>query len=153
EAEGAEYPRSADSVVQPPVGRKCADASVTAYDIHGQFKARSGEFEIGGDLGGCLYPSASLRSGHRGKVWWLPDHGGSRMPPLLVRGRNLNHPRDTVRYTTKSIAVAKLSVGHRELPERGDYFFFSSGIAIPTPGRWLVIATSGVNWGCFILAV
>jgi len=65
----------------------------------------------------------------------------------------LNHPRDTVRYTTKSIAITEPSVGHRDLPERGDYFFFASGIAIPTPGRWLVIATSGVNRGGFILAV
>lgn len=100
---------------------------------------RSGEFVIGGQLSG----SVAMVAGQRGKVWWAPLHEAPNMPPLLVRGRSLTTPADTVRFSTGDIA--------RSVGGTGRHYFFPSGITIPRPGRWLLIATSGANWGCFIL--
>jgi hypothetical protein len=102
---------------------------------------RSGEFVIGGQLSG----KEAMIAGQPGKVWWAPLHHGRNMPPLVVRGRNLSAPSDTVRFTSAMVA-ASAAQSHRE-------YFFPSGIIMPRPGRWLVIATSGANWGCFILGV
>jgi hypothetical protein len=33
----------------------------------------------------------------------------------------------------------------------GGYPFFPSWPRFPTPGKWMLIATAGVNWGCFVL--
>lgn len=135
EAEGAAYDRPV-SLSRKPSDRKCV-----AGIEHGP--AESGEFTIGGMLSGL----DAMRAGREGKVWWLPVHGALEMT-LVVRGRSLTNPADTVRFTTSKVAWQTGAVP----VEQRDYFF-PSGITIPQPGRWLVIATSGVNWGCFILTV
>jgi hypothetical protein len=93
-----------------------------------------------------------MRAGEVGKVWWAPLHYSHDMPPLLVRGRSLTNPRDTVRFTSARIAWPVFP-GAKSVPEAELKYFFPSGITIPKPGRWLLIATSGANWGCFILTV
>ncbi len=108
---------------------------------YGMGPVRSGEFIIGGQLSGRV----AMVAGQRGKVWWAPLHHARIMPPLLVRGRNLSAPNDTVRFITRMVAQ---TVGQAPLQ-----YFFPSGILVPRPGRWLMVATSGANWGCFILAV
>lgn len=30
---------------------------------------------------------------------------------------------------------------------------YPTGIRLPTVGRWMMVATAGNNWGCFILTV
>jgi hypothetical protein len=89
--------------------------------------------------------NAALRAGHRGAVMWYPDHAKAEMPPLVVRGRSLTDLRDTVRHTTAK-PVAWSGRGQAT-------YLFPTGILFPHPGRWLLIATSGENWGCFILTV
>ena len=42
--------------------------------------ARSGEFTIGGNLGGYV----AMRAGHPGKVWWAPPHSGRPAPCRLT---------------------------------------------------------------------
>jgi len=32
-----------------------------------------------------------------------------------------------------------------------DYPFFPSWLDFPTQGQWMVLATAGANWGCFVL--
>ena len=133
EAEGSRYRRAAgnaDSVAP----RKCVNGI-------GMGPARSGQFTIGGNLSGMW----GLQAGHVGKVWWTPVYRGKEMPPLEVRARSLTRPRDTTRYTTTRVAYT-VSGATRT-------YFFPSGIMIPNPGRWLVVASSGDNWGCFILTV
>lgn len=148
EAEAATYPRAPRSAVQRPLERRCVDA----YDAEGMFSVRSGEFTIGGDLGGSPYAGQALRAGRKGKIWWQPDHGAPEMA-LIVRGRSLSSPQDTIRFNSTNVARPARGNGVRPVAlEQRDYFF-PSGIAIPRAGRWLVIATSGTNWGCFIIRV
>lgn len=108
--------------------------------------AESGEFTIGGMLG----DGNPLHAGRVGKIWWRPARASATMPPLTVRGRNLSNLRDTVRFATSTIAWPVVRTGQTTPVERREYFF-PSGFSVPTPGRWLVIATSGDNWGCFIV--
>ncbi len=60
---------------------------------------------------------------------------------LVVRGVLLGSPSDTVRFT--------LAEWSRGLPD-GE-FYYVSHFAWPKTGHWLVVATSGSDWGCFIL--
>jgi hypothetical protein len=140
EKEGAVYSRTPTRVTE-------AEPRVCAIGL-GLGPARSGEFTIGGNLGG----GAAMRAGRPGKVWWSPLYATRDMPPLLVRGRSLTNPQDTVRFTSANVAWP-VTPGAPPIPEAERKYFFPSGITIPTPGRWLVIATSGPNWGCFILSV
>lgn len=133
EAEAALYRRAAAST-DSAAPRTC----VTGFDMG---PAHSGEFTIGGNLSGLR----GLRAAHAGKVWWIPVHRGRDMPPLEVRARSLTNPRDTTRYSTATVAYT-VSGATRT-------YFFPSGIMLPKPGRWIVVATSGDNWGCFILTV
>lgn len=140
EKEGAAFPtmRAQSDSAQP---RVC----VTTHDFG---PARSGEFTIGGNLS----PGSSMLAGRPGKVWWAPLYAARRMPPLLVRGRSLTNLGDTVRFTSERVAWPAVP-GSPPIPEEKRKYFFPSGITIPQPGRWLLIATSGRNWGCFILTV
>jgi hypothetical protein len=106
---------------------------------------RSGEFVIGGQLSG----SRAMEPGRPGKIWWAPLNHSIDMGPLLVRGRNINSPLDTVRYTTKTVAWPVTS--DTPVPEADREYFYPSGITIPKSGRWLLVASSGGNWGCFII--
>ena len=155
EVEGAAYRQSTERGAHPAAARKCVDAYNTSdvSDPSGLLSIRSGDFAIGGDLGGYLYMNAALHAagGRRGAIWWHPDHGGPGMPPLVIRGRSLTDLRDTVRHTTTHVATWSTTFP-RAVPQTPDHFFFS-GLAVPHPGKWLLIATSGENWGCFILTV
>jgi hypothetical protein len=140
EAEGAAFRQVALTDGSNPAPRVC----VTGYD---RGPASSGEFTIGGNLGGA----DAMLAGRQGKVWWAPLHHAADMPTLVVRGRSLTTPSDTLRFTTGTIAWPTADGGRRVVPPAERKHFFPSGIIIPRPGRWLLIASSGANWGCFIL--
>jgi hypothetical protein len=140
EADGAAYPHPArDSSAAAP--RRC----VAGHDVGPE---KSGEFTIGGMLGG----PRGMVAGREGKVWWSPLYRAANMPPLVVRGRRLVAPMDTLWFTSDRIAWP-VPGPHMQVPESERQYFFPSGITMPREGRWLVIATSGANWGCFILSV
>jgi hypothetical protein len=150
EAEGLTMPRAADVEPLPTVFRSLASRRpnawmrpsdntperncVEGFDIR---PIRSGEFVIGGNLGGDV---AMMHGDRGGKVWWLPMHQQTA-GRLVVRGTRLGDRGDTIRYVTSNVAF---NSGGR---------FFPSGIAVPDLGRWLMVATSGTDWGCFILSV
>ena len=127
------------SAVPGDTTRKCA----RGWDVG---PAYSGEFTIGGNIS----DQSPLAPGRVGKIWWRPRHNGVSMPPLLVRGRNLESPKDTIRWTTDNRAYPIALPGAVVPIEKREYFF-PSGFMLPTRGHWLVVATSGENWGCFIL--
>lgn len=140
-AEGAAFTRTSKTDTTAAVPRVCVDA----IDMG---PAHSGEFTIGGNLSGM----SAMRAGRPGKVWWAPLHHARNMPALVVRGRSLTTGSDTVRFTSAKVAWPVVVPGV-PVPETERKYFFPSGITIPNPGRWLLIATSGANWGCFILTV
>ena len=104
----------------------------------------SGDFTIGGNGG-------SLTAGRVGKVWWRPKRVWATMPPLVVRSLNVENLRDTARFETTNL-VFSASTGVAPPPEKRDRFF-ATGYSLPTHGTWAVIATSGDNFGCFLMAV
>ena len=141
EAEGAEWPKRAEPTFQPgsgdadhwtdPVPRRCTTAGSSNT-------VRSGDFVIGGDVNGAA-------SGREVKIWWEPKHPAASFS-LVVRGARLDPVVDTLRYVNSEWAVA----GSPRVGLTGP-IFYASGIAFPSPGQWLVIATSGPDWGCFVL--
>lgn len=78
----------------------------------------------------------------RWKIWWIPN----QMPPLdgsvllTLRAGKMDNPEKTVTRTFTEIANA-----------RTDTPFFPTTILFPEKGDWLVVATAGNNWGCFII--
>jgi hypothetical protein len=158
ETEGAAYPRGPAREHDPvvfagnPIGtpeRKCTSGPSTdvaagksaGFDFsYTPVGIRSGDFVIGGQIGAGTPPGA----GRQSKIWWAPYHNPhEHFTPLVVRGARLGHPGDTIRYMQPNHAW----------PGRGPETdaFFPSGIELPRPGRWLLIATAGDDWGCFIL--
>ena len=104
-------------------------------------KARSGEFVIGGRI-------SELQHNEARKVWWAPLHNSDPMK-LVVRARQLDPRSATSRF--ESDLVARPSGGNRDW---GDVnWFFPSGYDVPSAGRWALVATTGANWGCFIVEV
>lgn len=144
EAEGAAYPRGparerlATVFVGRSVGtteRKCVDGPTTKLAVS---QIRSGDFVIGGQIGGWRTPLAGKAS----KIWWAPYHNPlDDSATLVVRGARLGHPGDTIRYKKSDIGYAMF---------KSDAFF-PSGLFLPRAGSWLLVATAGDDWGCFIL--
>lgn len=134
EAEGSNFTKAVDAPDIPafaeafgPRERRCVDA-----DTHAA--ARSGEF-----IAGPFHEYYSMAGAGR-KVWWAPKHHSATMPPLRLRATKVGAPEVTVDWTLSSIART----------ENG--YFFNTTIRFPQNGKWMVIASSGDNWGCFLLS-
>jgi hypothetical protein len=142
EAEGAVWVRRTELTFQPATGgaehwvdaapRKCVRAGSGNL-------VRSGGILIGGEISG---PPA----GREVKIWWEPMHPAESFS-LVVRGAKLGPASDTLRYANAGWAVG----GSPKVGLTGP-IFYASGIAFPSAGQWLLIATSGPDWGCFLLS-
>jgi hypothetical protein len=128
-------------------GRRCVEAkgpSVTSGDI----SAGSWSF----------YPHSWAPGG--GKLWWRtarPVPGDPDSSTLTVRAILLDRPLPTGAERNSVSTRIKL----RPVTRHGDTLLFTltewkaatafpSGVRVPTPGRWMFIATMGDNWGCFL---
>lgn len=156
EAEGRDYPQShppqePDGAFQRAAGtaaRDCvevepllasdADSTLPASDQRGSagHGIRSGEF-VAGPFGG--YKQNWARDPRDGKLWWVPLHRDA-MPGLTVRAVLLDDPAIGRAFTLTPAAGA-------------DGPFYPSGVVLPAPGRWLLLATAGPNWGCFVMTL
>jgi hypothetical protein len=154
EAQGARYARIAppdepgSNFRRPAMGtaeRRCVEARDTTLTgmraIRYAGPVRSGEFVIGG-LGSAFGQNLTR------KIWWAPLHFARSMPSLVVSGRKLGTPNDTVTFVSSQVAWPST----RDGTGSGEYFF-PTGFTFPSTGRWLLVASSGSNWGCFILTV
>jgi hypothetical protein len=142
EAEGAAWPRPSQPSTQPEytathdfgvdVPRKCNESVGADRQIH------SGEFLIGGEVGSGAnwFPAP----GREAKIWWAPRHPAEG-DTLVVRARLIDGaPADTSRFVSANWVV-------------NSAWFYASGYMLPSHGRWLLVATSGPDWGCFVLFV
>lgn len=112
---------------------------------------RSGEFVIAGQFDFAN----GLRAGRANRISWAPLFNAAVMPPLLIEGRNLSGS-DSIR--TRVVSVAQ--VGNyfprdraKAAPSGTHEYFYPSSISLPSRGSWMLVATSGPNWGCVILNV
>jgi hypothetical protein len=156
EAEGHTHPRS--SPPQEPgiafqqaagtAARACVeverllapddDSAIPASDQRGRAGRgiRSGEF-VAGPFG--AYKKDWARDPRNGKLWWVPFHTAT-MPGLTVRAVLLDDPAPNRTFTLTPAVGAGGP-------------FYPSGVVLPAPGRWMLIATAGPDWGCFIVTL
>lgn len=149
EVEGAAFPKHAappsvaPDFARPFTGtaeRKCVTPSAEGNDAGGQL--RSGEFIVRGRFAGRFGPRAQTGS----KIFWLPLHDPLDYPnALLIRAGRIGHPEDGFRQ-----AIADWGYPGRGHEHEGG---FPSVVTFPSAGTWVVIATSGNDWGCFIMTV
>ncbi len=144
EAEGAAFPRN-------PVLDSARSALISAYPGSTERKCgrapatgrgwRTGDFALGGSI-------EDLRAGRHAKLWWAPLHAPPRTGGVLqLRAARLGttaEAPDTLRQHRTDVA---LTVEPRSAA------FFPGTLQLPRPGEWLVVATSGADWGCVILSV
>ena len=109
---------------------------------------RSGEFVVGGELSGTDSPDPRKRAAP--KIWWSPLHHQPKME-LLVRARRVGADGE---YRFVGVTVAHAATGPGAvIPEAEREYFFPSGIAFLHSGTWVLVATQGPDWGCFVLTM
>jgi len=134
EAEGRLWPRRPEGCTQ--IVSECtyyfADATPRTCTQTGSAPTvRSGEIVVGGN---SVSPVGSQR------IWWVPMHPATG-DSLVIRATLPASPADTVRFTMPEWS--------RGLPD-GEFYWLTKFLW-PKAGHWLVVATSGSDWGCFIL--
>jgi hypothetical protein len=150
EAEGARFAHGAPPATVPaafgrrPFGgaveRRCVAAPVSDDSLP------SGSLRSGDIIVRTRFGERGLRAGRGGKALWIPLHGGPNVTsPLLLRAVQLGGPASALRQTVEGLARS----GVRGRAEFG----YPSAIRFPSAGRWLVVATAGDDWGCFVLDV
>lgn len=149
EQEGAAFPRDSVLSTYPSypfpgevqiVGtdaRKCVEVPAEPST-----QVRSGEFIAGGYLHQLVF-------GRPLKLWWRPINSTEGMT-LLVRGRLLEPPYDSIRYESSDIIAPLDSRTRQPIAAEGT---FPPGMQVPVAGPWLMVTTSGNNWGCFVVRV
>jgi hypothetical protein len=141
EAEGAGFvhndslstrqPYFAESPFGGTSERRCVSDSLPDLSL------RSGDFIVRGRV---------FEAGVEHKVLWIPLHGSPlSKPPLVIRAARIDSAADSVRLRVAGLA--------RSLFRGGPLYGYPSLVSLPSGGRWLVVATAGGDWGCFVLDV
>jgi hypothetical protein len=144
EQEGARSPHGNPQTPPPTFGsigtaeRKCVEFPPNVdskWAFHHPVSRRSGEFETGVLI-------SALKAGQSGRVLWNPLHNPQPVKAaLIVRGTRLDQPEITSRFVSSQVRA------HQE------YALYPTRFSLPSAGRWLLIATSANDWGCFIVTV
>ena len=148
EAEGAAYPHGSAAVYTPTAftsaftgstERRCTVQPSSAEANSGS--VRSGEIIARTRLTGPW----GLKANRGHKILWIPLHNPFEFrDTLLIRAVGIDSPADSFRISIPDWAY---SPGMKQ--ESG----FPSEVRFPTPGNWLVVATAGSDWGCFVWPV
>jgi hypothetical protein len=132
EREGSKHPGSPDTTM---ADRRCVDADLYT-DARGLGISRSGDFTAG-----TFSAYAAVWRHGGGKLWFTPRLVDTAAT-LVVRARRLDATAAPFEYRKRRLARA---VGTDDL-------FYATTIRLPAPGVWLLIATAGPNWGCFLFS-
>ncbi|MDX2260088.1 MAG: hypothetical protein SFU84_00145 [Gemmatimonadales bacterium] len=81
-----------------------------------------------------------------GKLWWHPSEMTPKPPLLVVQATRLDEQAESRVFESSDIAWPS---GPKE-SEATSLKFYPTGIRLPSLGRWMLVATAGNNWGCFI---
>lgn len=146
EAEALSYPERPPSHLDPlwwTENEMPGSENRQCLDVPPEGPVRSGDFAL-------WYNSLHRpRAGEVHKVAWAPSENSSDMS-LRVRARLIGDPNASI--DVRSGIARTISEGH---PSGADdrFFFFASGTTFSKAGEWVVVATSGRNWGCFVFLV
>ena len=146
EAEGSLFARDSGGVAlarwvarpsRGTVQRRCTAPSAGS-DSAPTGALRSGEFAVRT----WLTVHDGFHVNEKNKALWLPLHPRTTSPtPLLVRAVRVGHAADSLRQTVGGLANSRTEFG------------YPSTLSFPVPGQWLVVATAGADWGCFVFTV
>lgn len=124
--------RDWDSSAHGTTERVCVDGDSTSI-------AQSGDFIVG-PFGRY---NDNWRNGYGLLTWQPAAVPRTEAPTLTVRAERLD-ARDG----------GRVFEGFRLTHSRiGPTQFYVTGVHLPTTGRWLLVATAGPNWGCFLFTV
>jgi len=148
EAEAKTFPRGelpgvASPLLSQPFGgsaeRKCISPSRDGPIRNGSL--RSGEFIIRTTFGGPW----GLRQNRDHKILWMPLHNPYEYrDTLVIRAARIGDAADSLRKVISNWAWS---------PGLKTNSGFPSLVRFPTAGDWLVVATAGNDWGCFVLTI
>jgi hypothetical protein len=124
EAAGARVPSGPSAM---STNRHCVDANTMP-------NPESGDFSVGGFN---LY-DATWQHGAP-KLAWKPAHPDERSA-LVVQARQLDGAAAPIEYRVDQLTGSIAS----------NAAVYSSTLKLPRPGIWLMTATAGGNWGCFL---
>jgi hypothetical protein len=116
----------------PMFARAAGTAERRCVEVGGRDVVRSGGFVAGN------FRPYRHEPGEYDKIWWMPLHP-DRMTGLTVRASLLDGPSVTHEFSFPTGA------------SNGNGSFYPSEIPLPRGGTWRLTATSGPDWGCFIV--
>jgi hypothetical protein len=160
EAQGADFAHDAPQAAQQPyfsdfpsggtAERRCVVAAAyTAYTSMPNGSLRSGDFIVRGAFSDASWGGFQAVKEH--KVLWVPLHRSAlRKPPLVIRAARVGNPPDSVRFRVEGLAHEGLAHG----PDRPPPLYgYPSEVSFPSAGQWVIVATAGNDWGCFVIHV
>lgn len=145
EAVGAEFARPDVAPDLPPLWDEPLGSSErVCVDVTREMTmVRSGEIVIGGFLSQLQAPGPN-------KVWWKPLNGSLNMT-IDITSRSLDGKEGDVAFEIGAPSAPYTNDRPPQpIPEEA---FFPGGAYFPSAGRWIAVASSGDNWGCFVFHV
>ena len=156
EAQGADFAHDAPQVARQPyfsdfpfggsAERRCVVAAAyNSYTSAPNGSLRSGDFIVRGGLLDASW--GGFHAVKEYKVIWVPLHGSAlRTPPLVIRAARVGNPADSVRFRVEGLT-------HSGADRPPPLYGYRSDVSFPSAGQWVIVATAGNDWGCFVLDV
>jgi len=138
---GREHPSVSDGLWEPAYWLEVPGAGTSerrCVEVPAQGPVRSGDFRL-------TYMPIRPQAGRPHKIAWSPTDDSPSMS-LQVRGRLVSDPESSLALRTSRTARTTGA-------DDDTWYFFPSMTEFPESGEWVVVATSGANWGCFIFDV
>ena len=142
--QGARHPRLDWKSVASQIGGRHVPGSTErrCVDVGSEREVRSGDF-----VAGNFAAYSGIWARGSGKLYWIPHRLAwpDSSTPLRVAAVPLD-PGSGPRVFEKRTSARTVGV----IPE---VHFFPSGFRLPGKGTWMLVATAGPHWGCFIFTL